>query len=46
MGANGATDPAAGPLPGHFCLHSRLKGQDGALQHKRTPTGKREKKGG
>lgn len=32
MGANRATDPSAGPLPGNFSLHRRVKGQDGALQ--------------
>lgn len=42
MGANRATDPTAGPLPGHFSLHSGVKGQDGALQYKRAQTGKKK----
>lgn len=42
MGVNRASDPAAGPLSGNFSLHSRVEGQDGALQYKRAKTGKRE----
>lgn len=43
MGARGAIDTAAGPVPCHFSLHSRVKGQDGTLQLKRAQTGKMEK---
>lgn len=39
MGTHRATDPTAGPLPGHLSLHSGVKGQDGALQCKRAQTG-------
>lgn len=42
MGADRATDPTAGPLPGHFCLHGRVKGQDGAVQYERAQTGKKK----
>lgn len=42
VGAHRATDPAAGPLSGHYSLHSRVKGQDGALQHKRAQTGEKK----
>lgn len=38
MGVNRAADPAAGPLPGNFCFHSGVEGQDGALQYKRAET--------
>lgn len=43
MGAHRASDQAAGPLPGYFSLHSRVEGQDGALQHKRAQTGERKR---
>lgn len=39
VGADRAPDPAAGSLLGHLSLHGRVKGQDGALQHKRAQTG-------
>lgn len=39
VGADRASDPTAGPLPGHFSIHGRVKGQDGALQHKGAQTG-------
>jgi len=42
MGTNRASDPAAGPLPGHFRLRGRVKGQDGVLQCKRAQTGEKQ----
>lgn len=42
VGANRAPDTAAGPLPGHFSLHCKVKGQDGALQFKRAQTGEKK----
>lgn len=42
MGTDRTPDPTAGPLPGHFSLLPRVKGQDGALQHKRSQTGENE----
>lgn len=42
MGIDRASAPAAGPLPGHFSLHGRVKGQDGALQFKRAQTGEKK----
>lgn len=42
MGADRATDSTAGSLPGYYGLHSRVKGQDGAMQYKRAQTGTSE----
>lgn len=39
MGTDRTPDPPAGPLPGHFRLLPRVKGQDGAVQCERSPTG-------
>lgn len=39
MGTDRTADPTAEPLPGHFRLLPGLKGQDGALQRKRSPPG-------
>lgn len=43
VGADRAFDPTAGPLPGHISIHGWVKGQDGALQHKRAQTGESQR---